>query len=1320
MDLVEQVNLPRIAKEKSKIFDATPPHFQLEKEKELPPEREFSFVFKAILSLADSIKAKDYFKKVPDAKIHEDMQELELWLANERKNVSQEIDPRQFKELNRLIKDVEIYKNRPIKDAYVLKGTIQDVKSKLTSPIESEKQEMSDLEVQMIELANRKPEDNTQQLLHELREWGGLQKKVSLDDILFSFAQKKPKILQSINPNLTQEDLTQLYTYASQYLLLATQAKQRERCLGLCKKIETLSSDASASEREELEKQLASMLLDIRAFDPAQHPAYLVFEYYADILLRKEQVEKLELFLAGEAVNPVMEMIMGSGKSKVLLPLLGLLRADGQHLSMLIVPSPLFESIASDTQSILLEAFSKHLCTLHFDRNTNFDLRTLEEIRDNLQNVIENEGCLIMTSKSVQSFVLKFIEYADKIYGNGDFETDEWVVMQEIIGLLSTCGYPLIDEADTVLNVLHEVSFSLGAKHSPKKSEQQLIAELYDLLYLDPGLKAIAKLESDWSPNPHAPPLTKEIYHQSLKRPLAEALLERLKIVSLHEAQLDDELREFLARLNHHEKVLLILYLCRDKDHVQETQEFFNTLPTPLKNIFALAGEEISHLLPHTLIKNSDENYGLDQDVFAIPYAAANTPSRGSVFANPYITMNYTYQIHYKKGIDKKVLSLMMQKLQREAMQEIADSNDEKTIIETEAWETFSWIKGEIAMPLFKYNDEQLNVLLNHLNQNPETRKRIISEAFFPCIEIFEQKLSCNPLRLASLFSKISGFTGTLWNADSMHRKLTALPEEGIDAKTISLLWKMSKKENSIHIIPKGSFESMIDKIYEDVQDVDLISDAGAYFKVRGNLKIAQDLAKKWGKPVVFYNLQGEQTITDGVKEMPLSQSSVAEHQRMTFLDQSHTTGADVKQHSHAVGLVTIGRNMLLRDLEQSAWRLRGLDKAQRVVFIIDEEVESIMRQTLGLNALQVIDFPEILKFVLINQCKEQGDHKFKSFKQEIQMELLVDILMNKNLSAEERGAAFQTLRKTWFKPSNLDAAELYGAPAMERPSALVIEEEGNKAKEFLREIANHLPFIADKIESYLKDIDLLMEKSLEGVHPQVISPIADDAETVEIEQETQAEIEIEIETQVHHQEEEIKLGVVKGEFIHVDDLQPEMLDKSYDKIPIFPLEKQFEREPQLREYAPFFKDINITMNVLTWREGEKTLEHLQLLGPQRTPFHHLNVEGNRVTLYTLEDGIYLFLNNNYNLHLGFTRKNEELSESAFQKTVKLKFLNGESYYTKSEVEFLEQWIGEAGCDKMRNLFVRYILNNQPDKAVAFVGSALQKVFNKLLMEEKN
>jgi primosomal protein N' len=100
--------------------------------------------------------------------------------------------------------------------------------------------------------------------------------------------------------------------------------------------------DSHSEEYKELVNKLAQEMLSLRMFNPLERPAYLVFEYFANISLRPTQFNKLEKFLKEKDLNLVMEMIMGSGKSKVLLPLLGLMRADGKDLSMIIVPQPLF------------------------------------------------------------------------------------------------------------------------------------------------------------------------------------------------------------------------------------------------------------------------------------------------------------------------------------------------------------------------------------------------------------------------------------------------------------------------------------------------------------------------------------------------------------------------------------------------------------------------------------------------------------------------------------------------------------------------------------------------------------------------------------------------------------------------------------------------------------------------------------------------------------------------------------------------------------------------------------------------------------------
>ena len=212
-----------------------------------------------------------------------------------------------------------------------------------------------------------------------------------------------------------------------------------------------------------------------------------------------------------------------------------------------------------------------------------------------------------------------------------------------------------------------------------------------------------------------------------------------------------------------------------------------------------------------------------------------------------------------------------------------------------------------------------------------------------------------------------------------MHPKLRPEPEIGTDAKTLSLLWEHSR-DNAI-TIREGTTQQMLQQLGTDYQ---MISDAGGYFKEGGNEAISRSMAALLGNEVVYYNKKGEQTITDGGGSMPLALSPKKPEQRATFLDQSHTTGADVPQQRDAVALVTIGRNMLLRDLLQSVWRLRNLDKSQRVRFLISEEVAVIIRQRLNMAEGEPVQLEAILKFAIANQAVQQGRDNYKAMRQEL------------------------------------------------------------------------------------------------------------------------------------------------------------------------------------------------------------------------------------------------------------------------------------------------------------------------------------------------
>src|ERR1700722_16006225 len=101
--------------------------------------------------------------------------------------------------------------------------------------------------------------------------------------------------------------------------------------------------------------------------------------------------------------------------------------------------------------------------------------------------------------------------------------------MQKILKLLTESGYPLIEEADSILNVLHEVCFSLGKRVPPKVHELRLLSEIYGLLYESPALKKLTRLLSDPSPDMTVPMMTEQHYREAVQKPLALALIEHMQ-----------------------------------------------------------------------------------------------------------------------------------------------------------------------------------------------------------------------------------------------------------------------------------------------------------------------------------------------------------------------------------------------------------------------------------------------------------------------------------------------------------------------------------------------------------------------------------------------------------------------------------------------------------------------------------------------------------------------------------------------------------------------------------------------------------------------
>ncbi|CDR33416.1 DUF3638 domain-containing protein [Criblamydia sequanensis] len=1180
---------------------------------------------------------------------------------------------------------------------------------------------------QLCKLANKKSEDPLEQSRRNLHLLGNYLKNIQLDDLLFNFAKQRPEELMALNPGLMKEDVHQLYSMIAEYLKISLENQKIIRCL---KRIELLKKGVSNEQEINLRKELYLDLSYSTPYDPKSRPAFLVFEYFSELSLRYEQVELLELFLKDFKVNRIMELIMGAGKSSVLLPLLGALRADGEHISILIVTEFLYDSVSSETQRSLRG--HTNLRSFKFDGSSDCDVNTLKAILHELKTIKEEKDCLIMTNKSIQCFLLRTVQKAYEFYSvaqDEDSIPEDLALMIKILNEFSSKGLPLLDEADFLLNILREISFASGQKKEMDALEGAVIFQIYHLLLQDEDLKGKMKLDCEkieqGQKEDKRSVFTPELFESSLKLPLMKAFLESLKTFSYKDKLIEAKVRHFFSNMEEETRQNIEHYLLRTESQIAESQKTYFSLDADIRNILALAGEEISSLLKVTLGRVLDEDYGIGkQECFAIPFSAANTPTEGSQFASPHVTANYTLQTIAKKGISLELLKMYISKLQKEAQDEVKDSFDTKTTIDTEAWKVFKKIRGKLDLPLYNLNDEQISLISEEVNKDLKLCLEIAVEFIFPQMEIYTEKFTSTTLTLTSFFENLIGVTGTLWNKDSMHRKLLTCTREGTDTATILKLFENSY--HSISIIPKESLETLADlKV-----DFDMVADGGGYFKAGKNLDNILVLHKMYGKPVIFFDNDGKIQVFDGINIIPYSEFPDKES-CITFLDQARNTGANIPQHEKAIGLVTIGKNMQLRDLLQSCCRLRGLQKGQKVHFLISEDVLSVIRQSLGI--IGNIDFSHILAFCILNQARMQSKTIQTAFHKEldeVKQKIVLEVISDENLKISEKKSILMKWRSSWVQNSYRSPDSLYGILPIFIESSEYVKLKVQELKEMLT---------TDLERRYLGDLEEIARKYQNILPTKTANRESSDLSTLELEhtQESQALNEVEVEVDKAGEDSVKTAGELREDEnwtsfvadVFTSDLYPNWYrgfnaSASFQQlptipVPVFSIETYMNAFEELKPYKKAFDGIDLSINMLSFPDiKELKTEDFLLFGSRRKGIQFLMVDEKteRLRLLNVNEAKQRANHPNfYNLEFGFVNRKDTLSKSLAEKVIKIKFLNGESYFNHEEISFLEKWLKEEGPEKMYHFYTRFALLGHLQKADKFQTSPLKKLFTELI-----
>jgi hypothetical protein len=177
--------------------------------------------------------------------------------------------------------------------------------------------------------------------------------------------------------------------------------------------------------------------------------------------------------------------------------------------------------------------------------------------------------------------------------------------------------------------------------------------------------------------------------------------------------------------------------------------------------------------------------------------------------------------------------------------------------------------------------------------------------------------------------------------------------------------------------------KSILDLILRNGKYKALI-DTGALITGFSNLEVARYLLEHGlqnnGIDGVVYLDEGDRKmvlVAATGNLVKLEECGVAVERRFAFYDQVHTTGMDIKHAPNARALLTLGKDMVFRDLAQGAYRMRRICRGQTITYLIIPEIRNlIMREIEKLKIMKTDqkDFGliNILIWLLMNSMRSE------------------------------------------------------------------------------------------------------------------------------------------------------------------------------------------------------------------------------------------------------------------------------------------------------------------------------------------------------------
>lgn len=811
------------------------------------------------------------------------------------------------------------------------------------------KAEMDDLWSAALQLANQGPEDS------------------ALVQIWAIEKEAKARII------LTQADLLSLYTQANFAYSVEKTGLSSAKIQQLHDAIHgALVQGIRLQSAEKIKEQLqqaragshlgsAVMVLDLLArmeIPALNSPAMVLLQHEEHILLHHRQVSALNALLASSdthrGFNEVVEkIIMGGGKSKVILPILAEMKAQGDNLVIVEVPQALLVTNHEDLNRSSQHLYGKRVYRFDFNRDSNASPERLEQIYTMFVEVMTNKNYLVTTGEAMQSLELKYLEFLLAEAKPDETREQQIYWLDKITSLVRHHGDCVIDEAHQGLSIKKRLNYTGTETRPIGVDEIKNTIALFKLI--DPQFIR------------DAPNFSPDYDWRDFKRATATKLLQAKK--SPLQQFVERAVQKYGSQVNEE----LLAYLTNT---AQETCSAVLQASAQEKEMLAFFKQEIGILLPQTLSRRLNEHYGASKrknlravdKTLALPYAANNIVNERSRFGNQLESINYTAQMMLINGISQPLLLQQIEQWFAAARRELFENTALKHLNDTPTAKGFAVLAAKLGLTLgeINLNDTlQLEKIHAYFQHNSSLIFAILQEQALGQVLREGETISSNSFNHIDLYRSAQAVSGTPSNHTTFHQRLkyNQSASLGTDGYIIEVIHHKNTRVSGCDCTSVSQFIEGILTHAETPERTRAIIDIRPAFQGVSNFLVAQELARFYRtkandaiKHILYFNKNQVLCALDIDKpNTPIILKTTNEQeiarllgstpeQRFTYYDQAHTLGTDIAQAVKAHALVLVDEKTSLQAFLQGSMRMRGLGLEQTIEIIVPEKIKETQR----------------------------------------------------------------------------------------------------------------------------------------------------------------------------------------------------------------------------------------------------------------------------------------------------------------------------------------------------------------------------------------